>query len=79
MRIICDSKEEYISLMKTCKYLHDHGMTESLDCEGLDTEFEKVNYLMHMYLSKPDWPNKHEYISILTGEDIHKIDENLDL
>lgn len=49
MKIICESKEEYVELMAVSRYIHD-----ALSCE----EDGILNMLRHLYLDIADAPNK---------------------
>lgn len=76
MKIICSDVQEYKELMQASLTIHYHG---SLECPGLDPNDDQmmINTLAHLYLTKSDWPNKHEYISIETGENVYEIDEEI--
>lgn len=65
MKIICDSKKEYDSLMKTFRYMHDFMVKDKNGkYQCLDQDYEMVGSLVHMYLEPPDFPNKSKFITI---------------
>jgi hypothetical protein len=66
MKIICETQEEYDTLMKASKYLHDLQWEErkmfKKEYHSLDMDNDVINFLCHVYLSKADFPNKDEVI-----------------
>lgn len=73
MKIICENLEEYDELMKVCKYLHDFSVSKKdfkylerdICAIGLDLEnYPLLNTIVGLYLSKKDYPDKFDIVSI---------------
>jgi hypothetical protein len=62
VKIVCESTNEFMRLMRACEYLHD-----------LELDMDKhpiLNDIRHLYLGEDDLPNKKSFISIKGRKDL---------